>query len=87
MNRKEEMYNIKIQIRFYEYKIQKNIIHDRAGISVFEGIPDLRSNTGLFKQFQNKYNLSSQNFYKNFNLSKENVIISHKFMNFLTNKI
>ena len=59
---KEEIYNIK-----YE-KIKNKLINKKysnilflvgARISTSAGIPDFRSKTGLFKQLQDKYNLSS----------------------------
>ena len=47
-------------------KYKKIIFMVGAGISTSAGIPDFRSDTGLFKQLQEKYNLSKQEefFYK-----------------------
>ena len=59
---KEEIYKIKYQnlIRnFKDKKFSKILFMVGAGISTSAGIPDFRSNTGLFKQLQDKYNLSS----------------------------
>jgi len=39
-------------------KYSKIVFMVGAGISTLAGIPDFRSNTGLFKQLQDKYNLS-----------------------------
>ena len=71
----EEIYNIKYQKiidNFKNNKFSKILFMVGAGISTSAGIPDFRSNTGLFKQLQDKYNLSSpeeffllSTFYKN----------------------
>ena len=44
---------------FKEKKYSKILFMVGAGISTSAGIPDFRSNTGLFKQLQDKYKLSS----------------------------
>ena len=103
---KQEIYNVKYEkfiSDFINNKFRKILFMVGAGISTSAGIPDFRSKTGLFKQLQDKYNLSSpeeffqkNTFLKNpmyfyeftklFDLSKVKATISHKFMNFLTNK-
>ena len=59
---KEEIHNIKYQKIINEFKnkkFSKILFMVGAGISTSAGIPDFRSKTGLFKQLQDKYNLSS----------------------------
>ena len=59
---KEEIYEMKYNKLIEDFKNQKykNILFMvGAGISTSAGIPDFRSQTGLFKQLQDKYNLSS----------------------------
>ena len=58
----EEIFEIKYQNliqNFKDKKFSKILFMVGAGISTSAGIPDFRSNTGLFKQLQDKYNLSS----------------------------
>jgi len=58
---KEEIYNLKYKQFVEEFisgKFKKIIFMVGAGISTSAGIPDFRSSTGLFKQVQEKYNLS-----------------------------
>ena len=58
----EEIHDIKykkIVDNFKNNKYSKILFMIGAGISTSAGIPDFRSNTGLFKQLQDKYNLSS----------------------------
>ena len=58
----KEIYEIKYQnliIDFKNKRFSKILFMVGAGISTSAGIPDFRSNTGLFKQLQDKYNLSS----------------------------
>lgn len=52
--------------KFKEKKYSKILFMVGAGISTSAGIPDFRSTTGLFKQLQDKYNLSTPEefFYK-----------------------
>ena len=59
---KEEIYEIKYNALIKEFKKKKYskiLFMVGAGISTSAGIPDFRSNTGLFKQLQDKYKLSS----------------------------
>ena len=59
---KEEIHEIKyneLKQNFKNKKFSKILFMVGAGISTSAGIPDFRSNTGLFKQLQDKYNLSS----------------------------
>ena len=59
---KEEIFDMKYQKfvkDFIDKKFSKILFMVGAGISTSAGIPDFRSNTGLFKQLQEKYNLSS----------------------------
>jgi len=59
---KEEIYQIKYHNLINDFinkKFSKILFMVGAGISTSAGIPDFRSNTGLFKQLQDKYNLSS----------------------------
>ena len=59
---KEEIHNIKYQKIINEFKnkkFSKILFMVGAGISTSAGIPDFRSKSGLFKQLQDKYNLSS----------------------------
>ena len=72
---KEEIFEIKYDgfvNRFISGKYKKIIFMVGAGISTSAGIPDFRSSTGLFKQLQEKYNLSSPEefFYKTTFLEK-----------------
>ena len=58
----KEIYEIKYQNLVQDFKnkrFSKILFMVGAGISTSAGIPDFRSNTGLFKQLQDKYNLSS----------------------------
>ena len=58
----EEIFDIKYKkliTSFKNNRFSKILFMVGAGISTSAGIPDFRSNTGLFKQLQNKYNLSS----------------------------
>ena len=58
----KEIYEIKYQKLIKDFKnkrFSKILFMVGAGISTSAGIPDFRSNTGLFKQLQDKYNLSS----------------------------
>ena len=59
---KEEINEIKYNAlikNFKNKKYSKILFMVGAGISTSAGIPDFRSNTGLFKQLQDKYKLSS----------------------------
>ena len=59
---KEEIHEIKyneLKQNFKDKKFSKILFMVGAGISTSAGIPDFRSNTGLFKQLQDKYKLSS----------------------------
>ena len=65
----EEIFEIKYKRFIKEFikgKYKKIIFMVGAGISTSAGIPDFRSDTGLFKQLQEKYNLSGPEefFYK-----------------------
>ena len=58
----KEIHDIKyknLTDNFKNNKYSKILFMVGAGISTSAGIPDFRSNTGLFKQLQDKYNLSS----------------------------
>ena len=58
----EEIFDIKYKkliTSFKNNRFSKILFMIGAGISTSAGIPDFRSNTGLFKQLQDKYNLSS----------------------------
>ena len=67
----EIKYN-KLANKFKEKKYSKILFMVGAGISTSAGIPDFRSKTGLFKQLQDKYKLSSPEefFYKTTFLQK-----------------
>ena len=72
---KEEIFKIKYDDfvnRFISGKYKKIIFMVGAGISTSAGIPDFRSSNGLFKQLQEKYNLSGPEefFYKTTFLKK-----------------
>ena len=72
---KEEIFEIKYESfidNFKNGKYKKIIFMVGAGISTSAGIPDFRSSTGLFKQLQEKYNLSGPEefFYKSTFLKK-----------------
>ena len=59
---KEEIYSIKYNKfinNFKQNKFRNIIFMVGAGISTTAGIPDFRSETGLFKQLQDKYNMKS----------------------------
>ena len=59
---KQEVFNVKYEkfkSDFINNKFKKILFMVGAGISTSAGIPDFRSSTGLFKQLQDKYNLSS----------------------------
>ena len=71
----KEVYEIKynkLVKNFKDKKYSKILFMVGAGISTSAGIPDFRSETGLFKQLQDKYNLSSPEefFYKTTFLEK-----------------
>ena len=78
----EEIHDIKYK-KFIsllkEQKFKKAIIMVGAGISTTAGIPDFRSNTGLFKQLQEKYQLSSPEEFFNINLFKKNPYYFYEF--------
>ena len=72
---KKEIYDIKydkFKNKLINNKYSKILFMVGAGISTSAGIPDFRSQTGLFKQLQDKYNLSSPEefFYKTTFLEK-----------------
>ena len=59
---KEEIFEIKYNKFINDFKeenYKKILFMVGAGISTSAGIPDFRSKTGLFKQLQDKYNLST----------------------------
>ena len=59
---KEDIYSIKYKRfidNFKQNKFKNIIFMVGAGISTTAGIPDFRSETGLFKQLQDKYNMTS----------------------------
>ena len=59
---KEDIYSIKYKKfidNFKQNKFKNIIFMVGAGISTTAGIPDFRSETGLFKQLQDKYNMTS----------------------------
>ena len=60
--KKEEIYQIKYNQLINDFisgKYKKIIFMVGAGISTSAGIPDFRSSNGLYKQLQEKYNLST----------------------------
>ena len=79
---KEEIYEIKYK-KFIsllkEHKFKKVIIMVGAGISTTAGIPDFRSNTGLFKQLQEKYDLQSPEEFFSIELFRKNPYYFYEF--------
>ena len=62
LKKKKEITDIKFEKfanKLKNNKYSKILFMVGAGISTTAGIPDFRSKTGLFKQLQDKYNLSS----------------------------
>ena len=79
---KEEIFDIKYK-KFIsllkEHKFKNVIIMVGAGISTTAGIPDFRSNTGLFKQLQDKYNLTRPEEFFDINLFRKNPYYFYEF--------
>ena len=69
----------KIFLNLLNEKFKKIIFMVGAGISTTAGIPDFRSQTGLFKQLQEKYSLNSPEEFFNISTFKTNPIYFYEF--------
>ena len=79
---KEEIYEMKYNVLmkdFKDKKFKKILFMVGAGISTSTGIPDFRSNTGLFKQLQDKYHLSSPEEFFDKNTFLQNPMYFYEF--------